>query len=198
MIYFGGYLWLGDDYVFVVILCALCGLLLVFVVGFELLRFGEFVWVDDAFYVGVQMILFVFVLLLFWLGLLRFGWCLVLNVVFESIVVLLVWIFVGLVGDIIMFVGCGEGFILVGDDVFVGYAVWWCELIFVRVVDCCLLIGLVYLCCVECGELFELVVWVVAVIRVGDVEAVRWWVWVLLRWGASSGVAMFWGVVGVL
>lgn len=34
MIYFGGYVWFGGDYVFVVYLCALCGLLMVFVFEF--------------------------------------------------------------------------------------------------------------------------------------------------------------------
>lgn len=134
------------------------------------------VWVDDVLYVGGNYILLIVLLLFLVFGPLCLGWCSALNVVLESIFGLLLWmicglvvLWMGVVEEVVdMFVGCGEGLMLVGDDVLVGYVVWCCVLVLLFVEGCVLLIGFVYFCCVECGELFELVVCVVVVIRVGD------------------------------
>ncbi len=92
--------------------------------------------------------------------------------------------------------GRGAGLTPAGDDVLAGYAAWrhaQGEPVAFDGARCSPL-GLAYLRCAERGELPEPVAAVLRAIRGGDAIASGRRARALSRWGASSGVAMLWGI----
>jgi hypothetical protein len=92
--------------------------------------------------------------------------------------------------------GLGEGLTPAGDDVLAGYAAWFGApgLLSALAAQRSSPLGLAYLHCAERGELPDAGARLLAAVRGGSLESVRAAVPCVRRWGATSGVALGWGI----
>jgi hypothetical protein len=108
----------------------------------------------------------------------------------------------GLVEAVPLLAGVGEGLTPAGDDVLAGYAGWHAACrdfdqgaaLSALAAGRCSPLGLAYLRCAERAELPAALARLVDAIRLGSPDEVRLAVPGLRKWGASSGVALGWGV----
>jgi hypothetical protein len=107
-----------------------------------------------------------------------------------------------LVEAVALLAGAGEGLTPAGDDVLAGYAGWHASCgdldqspaLSVLAAGRCSPLGLAYLRCAERAEVPAAAARLVDAIRRGSPDEVRLAVPGLRQWGASSGLALGWGV----